>query len=107
MSYFWAFLEYGVVIGMIVFLLFHRIGVFAATPREEIDDLSEEERLRSTEDPIATAETELRVEQETNMGSEDAMKNAADLAGSNDAETVAALLRQVGVDPTPGGSLRK
>lgn len=41
MTYFLAFLEYIVVIGVVIFLLLHRVGIFAATPIEEINDLDE------------------------------------------------------------------
>lgn len=43
MMYFLAFLEYIVVIGVVIFLLFHRVGIFAATPMEEINDLENAE----------------------------------------------------------------
>lgn len=43
MTYFLAFLEYIVVIGVVIFLLFHRVGIFAATPMEEINDLENAE----------------------------------------------------------------
>lgn len=48
MTYFLAFLEYIVVIGVVIFLLFHRVGIFAATPMEEINDLENAESAKDS-----------------------------------------------------------
>lgn len=48
MTYFLAFLEYIVVIGIVIFLLFHRVGIFAATPMEEINDLENAEGTKDS-----------------------------------------------------------
>lgn len=48
MTYFLAFLEYIVVIGVVIFLLFHRVGIFAATPMEEVNDLENAEGTKDS-----------------------------------------------------------
>lgn len=48
MTYFLAFLEYIVVVGVVIFLLFHRVGIFAATPMEEINDLENTESAKDS-----------------------------------------------------------